>query len=104
MVPCPKCGSNAREVARFCPRCHATLRYRCPSCKHEQRQGGQCEKCGVNFLKYVTAVAGAKRAEVDAVNERLYQRSELAKNILLIPLTGGLSLVRLLFGDRASRK
>lgn len=104
MVPCPKCGSNARDVARFCPRCHATLRYQCPSCKHEQRQGGQCEKCGVNFLKYVTAVVAAKRAEVDAVNERLHQRSELAKNILLIPLTGGLSLVTLLFGGRARRK
>ena len=28
---CPKCGTNARDVARFCPRCHTTLRFECPS-------------------------------------------------------------------------
>lgn len=102
-IPCPKCGAAAREIARFCPRCHATLRYQCPSCKHEQRQGGQCEKCGVNFMKYVSAVVAAKRDQADAANEKLRRQSELIKNIALVVLTGGLSLLRPLFSSRDRR-
>src|SRR5580698_4323294 len=95
-VKCPKCGADAREVARFCQRCHMTLRFTCPACKHEQRKGGNCESCGVDFLKYITAVVDAKKDTRDAENERLERRSGLVKNILAIPLTGGLSLLALL--------
>src|SRR5450755_2083253 len=49
---CPKCGTDARDIARFCPRCHATLRFECPSCGNTQRAGGKCEKCGIDFVKY----------------------------------------------------
>jgi hypothetical protein len=98
MIKCPKCKSDARDIARFCPRCHATLRYECPSCSHEQRQGGKCEKCGIDFLKYVGAVVAAKQAEADVIHDRIQQRSELIKNILWVPVTGGLSLMRQLFG------
>lgn len=100
-MQCPKCGSEARDVARFCQRCHATLRYQCPSCKHEQRQGGTCEKCGVDFLKYITAVVVSKKAEADLVHERIEQRSSLVKNILLMPFNFGIPLFRdLLLGGR----
>ena len=95
-VKCPKCGADAREVARFCQRCHMTLRYSCPACKHEQRKGGSCEKCGVDFLKYITAVVDAKRDSRDVAQERLESRTGLVKNVLMIPLTGGLSLLKLL--------
>ena len=101
-MKCPKCDSEARDVARFCPRCHATLRYQCPSCSHEQRQGGTCEKCGVDFLKYITAVIAGKKAESDVVHERLERRSNLLKNILLTPFTMGIPLLRDLF--HASRR
>ncbi|MGH9756487.1 MAG: zinc-ribbon domain-containing protein, partial [Candidatus Acidiferrales bacterium] len=74
-IPCPKCGAPARDVARFCQHCHMTLRFECPSCHHEQRTGGKCEKCGVDFLKYITAVVAAKQAESDAVEERNERRS-----------------------------
>jgi len=97
MIKCPKCGSNVRDVARFCRRCHATMRYTCPSCGHDQRQGGKCEKCGVNFIKYVGAVVTVKKTESDMVHERLERRADLLKHILQIPLTGGLSLIKLLF-------
>jgi uncharacterized membrane protein YvbJ len=97
MVKCPKCGSDVREIARFCRRCHMTMRYACPSCGHEQRQGGTCEKCGINFMKYIGAVVAGKKAEADAMHERLERRADLLKHILWIPLTGGLSLVKLLF-------
>lgn len=97
---CPKCGTDAREVARFCPKCHATLRYECPSCHNNQRAGGKCEKCGVDFLKYVGAVVAAKKAEADAVHERLESRSGLLKGLLWLPFNGGMSLVRYFFLKR----
>jgi zinc ribbon protein len=94
-VKCPKCGATAREVARFCQRCHMTLRFSCPACKNEQRNGGTCEKCGVDFLKYIVAVVDAKKQSRDAEQERFERRTGLVKNILAIPLTGGLSLLAL---------
>jgi primosomal protein N' len=100
-MKCHKCDSEVREVARFCPRCHATLRYQCPACKHEQRQGGTCEMCGVDFLKYITAVMLGKKVEAEAAHERLQERSGLLKNILLIPFNMGIPLIRqLLSGSR----
>ncbi len=96
-MKCPKCSAEARDIARFCPRCHATLRYECPSCKHEQRHGGQCEKCGVDFLKYINAVVAAKKNETDAARERLEQRSNLLKNVLFAPFTMGIPLIRTFF-------
>jgi hypothetical protein len=97
-MKCPKCGNEARDVARFCQGCHATLRFQCPACKHEQRQGGACEKCGVDFLKYITAVVSAQKSEADAEHERLEQRSRLMRNLMLTPFTLGIPLLRDLFG------
>ena len=103
-MQCPKCNAEARDVARFCPRCHATLRYKCPSCAHEQRQGGTCEKCGVDFLKYITAVMSSHKVEADAEHERLERRSTLLKNILWTPFTLGLPIIReYLVGTKSRR-
>ena len=100
-MKCPKCGTEARDVARFCQRCHATLRYECPACKHEQRHGGTCEKCGVDFLKYITAIVTARMSESDQERERLEQRSRLMRNLMLTPFTLGIPLLRdLLVGSR----
>jgi zinc-ribbon domain len=97
-MKCPKCGAETRDVARFCPRCHATLRFECPSCHHEQRQGGTCEKCGVDFLKYLSAVVVVKKAESDATRSRNQKRSNLIRNLLLLPFDMGWSFVRDLRG------
>jgi len=97
---CPKCGTAARDVARFCPKCHATLRYECPSCRNAQRAGGKCEKCGIDFIKYIGAVVAAKKAEADAVHERLESRSSLLKGLLWLPFNGGISLIRYFFLKR----
>jgi hypothetical protein len=80
-----------------------TLRFTCPSCKHEQRTGGTCEKCGIDFLKYIGAIVAAKKDESDAAHERLERRSKLLRNILYIPLTGGLSLFSMLRPKRDSK-
>ena len=94
MIKCPKCGADAREIARFCPRCHATLRYECPACKHEQRKGGSCEKCGVDFLKYIGAVVAGKKIEADQIHDRIDRRTAVIKQVFLLPITGGFSLIK----------
>jgi zinc-ribbon domain len=96
MIKCPKCGADARDVARFCPRCHMTLRYTCPACAHEQRHGGTCEKCGVDFVKYLGAVVSSEKAKSDVIHDRLQSRSNFLVNLLLIPVTGGLHLFKYL--------
>ena len=97
---CPKCGTDARDIARFCPRCHNTLRFECPSCGNRQRTGVKCEKCGIDFIKYIGAVVAAKKAEADAVHERLESRSNFLKAFLLFPFNGGISLIRYFFLKR----
>lgn len=104
MIKCPKCGAEVRDIARFCQRCHNTLRFQCPACQHEQRHGSTCEKCGVDFLKYITAVVASKQAESDIVHDRLEQRSTLIKNILWIPFTLGIPLIRQFFLSRDQKK
>jgi hypothetical protein len=103
-VKCPKCGTEVREVARFCQRCHHTMRYECPSCHNQQRTGGKCEKCGIDFLKYIGAVVTQKQAEADAFHERLEQRSTLMKNILWLPITLGYPIIRDYFFKRDRKK
>jgi hypothetical protein len=95
---CPKCATNARDVARFCPKCHATLRFECPSCHNAQRVGGKCEKCGIDFLKYIGAVVAAKQAEADLIHDKIESRSNLLKGILWLPMNGGLTLLKHFFG------
>src|ERR1700733_15247101 len=103
-MKCPKCSAEARDIARFCPRCHATLRYECPSCKRERRPGGQCDTRRVHFLKYINAVVAGKKIEADAAHDRLEQRSSLMKNLLFVPFTLGIPLIRsLLLGNRKDR-
>jgi hypothetical protein len=97
---CPKCGTDARDIARFCPRCHNTLRFECPSCGNRQRAGVKCEKCGIDFVKYIGAVIAAKKAEADVVHERLENRSNFLKAFLLLPFNGGISLIRYFFLKR----
>jgi len=91
---CPKCQAQAADTARFCPRCHATLRYVCPACAHEQRHGGTCEKCGVDFLKYLSAVVSSKKIEADRARDRTRQNTTLAKGVLALPFDMGFSLLR----------
>jgi Double zinc ribbon len=102
-MKCPKCGSEVRDIARFCRRCHATLRYECPSCRHEQRHGGTCDKCGVNFLKYVTAVVSARQAEADVIHERIERRSSLLANVLVLPFTVGIPLMRKFLATKSKK-
>jgi hypothetical protein len=72
-----------------------TLRFECPACHHEQSQGGKCEKCGVDFLKYISAVVAVKKDEADAIHDKFARRSSILTQAFWVPATGGLSLLKL---------
>jgi uncharacterized membrane protein YvbJ len=91
---CPKCGEENLEAVRFCRRCHTPLRYTCPACGHVQSTGGNCEKCGVDFAKYAVMLQLQMKNHAEQERERVKNRSSIIKQILLLPVTGGLSLLK----------
>ncbi|MGH9378497.1 MAG: double zinc ribbon domain-containing protein [Terriglobia bacterium] len=93
-MTCPKCQSGNPETARFCVRCHAPLRFTCPACGHTQEQGGKCAKCGVDFAKYAAVMEFQMKKEVRGRRESAKSRNDLIKQALLLPVTGGWSLLR----------
>jgi len=80
-----------------------TMRFDCPSCGNKQRTGVNCEKCGINFVKYIGAIVAAKKPEEDTIEAKLERRSALLKSIVAIPLTGGLKLFKQIF-NASNRK
>src|SRR5438552_13547915 len=95
-MECPKCRHSSPETAGYCLRCHAPVRITCPACKHVQHHTGQCEQCGVDFAKYVAMLHFQLQAEVQQERARSQDRSAIYKQLLLLPLTGGLSLIKYL--------
>lgn len=93
-MQCSKCGQENPGTAQFCRACHTPLRYTCPSCKHAQAHGGKCEQCGLDFGKYALAVQFQMKTQVDQSRKRAKARAALIKQIILIPITGGLSLFK----------
>ncbi|MGA7853266.1 MAG: hypothetical protein WCA15_08055 [Candidatus Acidiferrales bacterium] len=57
----------------------------------------------MDFIKYIGAVVAAKQAEADAIQDKFEQRSTFMKNLIVVPFTGGLSLIRQLFVGRARK-
>jgi len=103
MILCPKCKQDNSEEVSYCVRCHAPLKYTCPACKHVQRQGGNCEKCGVNFAKYAAMMVFQAKTASEGERERARAQASVWKQVFLLPLTGGLSLVRLFLGKLRGR-
>ncbi len=95
---CPKCHRDNPETAQFCIRCHATLRFICPACKHVQDRGGKCDQCGVDFAKYTAMLIFQAKDTAEQQRARTKQRASIIKQILLFPITGGLSLLRYFSG------
>lgn len=93
-MECPKCKFQNPEPAQFCLRCHTPLRYVCPSCQHVQMHGGTCGKCGIDFTKYLTMMQFQMETNEKQERERLKNRSAIFKQILLLPITGGFSLLK----------
>jgi Double zinc ribbon len=50
LVPCPKCGAQARSGFAFCPQCGAGLSTACPACKRPVEAGwSRCAYCGTGL-------------------------------------------------------
>jgi hypothetical protein len=95
-MECAKCRHQNPETAQFCLRCHTPLRYVCPACKHVQRAGGKCEQCGVDFAKYAMMLQFQAQTQAQQKRQRSVTRTSIIKQILLLPITGGLSLLKFL--------
>lgn len=96
-MECPKCKTQNADTVQFCTRCHATLLYKCPACAATQRHGGSCDKCGVDFAKYAAMLISQESIRAGRDRDRTRSRAEMLKQGLLLPITGGFSLIRYLF-------
>jgi zinc-ribbon domain len=100
-VQCSKCHTENSDNQRFCRRCHATLLFTCPACKASQRHGGKCDQCGVDLTKYAMMLAANERTRTDLKREQKRERVAAWKQVALLPITGGFSLIRYLLRRRA---
>ncbi|MGA2630729.1 MAG: zinc ribbon domain-containing protein [Terriglobia bacterium] len=97
-MQCPKCHHENSDRVVFCARCHAPLRYICPACKHSQDHGGTCDACGVDFAKYAAMLVFKAESDARLAHEQSRSKSGAFKQILLLPITGGFSLIKYLLG------
>jgi hypothetical protein len=61
-----------------------------------QAHGGQCEQCGVDFAKYSAMLVFTAQETAHREREHTRARTSLVRQIILLPITGGLSLVKYL--------
>ena len=98
-MQCSKCKTENSESVLYCVRCHAPLKYTCPACKHRQLHGGTCEKCGVDFAKYAAMLVFSAKESAQAERAKAHGRAAIWKQIFLLPITGGLSLIKHFVGN-----
>lgn len=91
---CPKCQHDNPGSPRFCQRCHMTLCFTCPACHHIQLHGGSCGQCGVDFAKFAAMMQFQMESDMRRERERIKARSNVMKQALLLPITGGWSLLK----------
>ena len=92
-MKCGKCGQENLKSIEFCVRCHTPLRYTCPSCKHEQEHGGQCDKCGADFAKFAAMMVYQAQLQAQQTRAAARSRQSLAKKVILAIFTLGISLL-----------
>lgn len=95
-MECPKCKTANSDAAQFCTRCHATLLYKCPSCGAAQRHGGKCDACGIDFAKYAVMLIAQEQSRADREHEKVREKAAGWKQLILLPVNGGFSLVKYL--------
>jgi hypothetical protein len=71
-----------------------TLRFVCPTCRHIQSHGGTCDECGLDFMKYAMTLQLEMKSKADRERAKLRSRSAVVKQIFLLPITDGFSLLK----------
>jgi hypothetical protein len=97
-MQCAKCKTENPDTVTYCVRCHTPLKYTCPACQHVQFQGGKCEKCGVDFAKYAAMLVFQAKENSGLERSKAKERAGIWKQLLLLPITGGLSLIKYFVG------
>jgi hypothetical protein len=59
-----------------------------------QLHGGKCDKCGLDFAKYAAMLVFQAKDAAQSERAKTRSRSAIVKQVLLLPITGGLSLIR----------
>ena len=85
-MQCPKCATDNPESFTYCARCHAPLKYTCPACKHVQLQGGKCDKCGVDFAKYLAMMVFQAKDAAQAERQKPGWRPPIWAHIVFFPI------------------
>ncbi len=93
-MKCAKCGHDNLKSVEFCARCHYPMRFTCPSCKNIQDHGGTCDKCGTDFAKFAAMLVFQAQTNAQQARETQRNRQSITKQILLLPVTGGFSLIK----------
>lgn len=73
-----------------------TLLFKCPSCGATQRHGEKCDQCGIDFAKYGAMLIAQEQHRADREHERIRQKAASWKQLLLLPVNGGFSLLKYL--------
>ncbi|HTS68462.1 MAG TPA: zinc ribbon domain-containing protein [Terriglobia bacterium] len=102
-MQCPKCKTENTEQVVYCVRCHTPLKYTCPACKHVQLQGGQCEKCGVDFAKYAAMLIFQAQEASQQKRKRTGWRPPIWVHIVFFPFPAIIQLVLYLVRKARSR-
>lgn len=103
-MTCPTCGVANAEGVQFCTNCHATLLFKCPQCEHMQTHGATCESCGTNFDVFWASYLALKSHEEEQVEkDKLKSEAGALVQILTLPLAGGASLARFVFGQAVTQ-
>ncbi len=97
-MQCPKCKTENSERVTYCVRCHTPLKYTCPACRNVQLQGGNCEKCGVDFAKYAAMLIFQAKDAAQQERKKYNWRPPLWARVIFFPIpdiiTATLFLVR----------
>jgi hypothetical protein len=63
-----------------------------------QLHGGKCDRCGVDFAKYGAMLVFRATQQAEVERAKAKERASIFKQIVMIPVTGGLSLLKFVKG------
>src|SRR5437660_5091680 len=103
-MPCPKCGVENRQTARFCDGCGSPLQPRCSSCGALNRTGARfCDGCGASLAVWASpgAIIDAAPRLNDKAATDVTDGERKTVTALFADITGSTSLIERLDPEEA---